>query len=325
MDYKDYYAVLGVKKNASADEIKRAYRRLAKEHHPDLHGEAHKAKAGEKFKEINEAYEVLSDPEKRAKYDQIGPGWESAHHQRPGPEPGPRPRRGAESFSGFSDFFEELFGGAGRRGFGVSDAYATEPETGRDIEAELPLTLEDAFAGGDKRISIAVPEVCPACGGAGRRGRGFCPSCGGVGELQRQRSITAHLPKHVGDGVKLRLRGQGSPGQGSREAGDLFLRVKLLPHPRFKVSGSDVETALTLSPSTAALGGEAGIATLEGPVRIRIPAGTHSGRTFRVPGKGLAKGGGARGDLYAVARIDIPEPLSDKARRLYEQLRETEE
>ncbi|HVA67041.1 MAG TPA: J domain-containing protein [Elusimicrobiota bacterium] len=319
MEYKDYYSILGVKKGASAEDIKRAYRRLAKEHHPDLQGEAHKAKAGEKFKEINEAYEVLSDPEKRAKYDAVGPEWaNAARHEAPRPRSGGR----AEQFSGFSDFFEELFGGAGRRGFGVSDAYATEPETGRDIEAELPLSLEDAFAGGDKKISMAVPALCPACGGSGRAGRSFCRTCGGVGETQRQKSITVHLPKYVGDGVKLRLRGQGSPGAGAREAGDLFLRVKLLAHPRFKVSGSDVETTITLAPSTAALGGEAELSTLESSLRIRIPAGTHAGRTFRVPGKGLSKGGGARGDLYAVARIDIAERLSDQARKLYEQLRE---
>jgi len=321
MNYKDYYAILGVKKDASTEDIKRAYRRLAKEHHPDLQGEAHKAKAGEKFKEINEAYEVLSDSEKRVKYDQIGPGWENARHE----PSGARTRGRAESFSGFSDFFEELFGGAGRRGFGVSDAYATEPETGRDIEAELPLSLEDAFAGGDKKISISVPALCPACGGSGRTGRSFCRTCGGVGETQRQKSITVHLPKYVGDGVKLRLRGQGSPGAGAREAGDLFLRVKLMAHPRFKVSGSDVEMAITLTPSTAALGGEAELSTLEGSLRIRIPAGTHAGRTFRVPGKGLSKGGGARGDLYAVARIDIAERLSERARKLYEQLREAGE
>ncbi len=326
MEYKDYYAILGVKKGASADDIKRAYRRLAKEHHPDLHGEAHKAKAGEKFKEINEAYEVLSDPDKRAKYDQLGPDWEESL-RRQAPKGGER--EGAErfggqarDFSGFSDFFEEIFGGMGRRGFGVSDAYATEPETGRDIEAELPLSLEQAFAGGERRISIAVPSVCPGCRGSGRAGQGFCRVCGGVGEAQKEKSITVKLPRYVGEGAKLRLRGQGSAGARAHEAGDLFLRVRLLPHARYKVSGSDLETVLSVAPSLAALGGEVSLETLEGPLRMRIPAGTHAGRAFRVPGKGLAKGSNARGDLYAVLRIDIPERLDERARRLYEQLRE---
>ncbi len=316
MEYKDYYAVLGVKRDVSAEEIKRAYRRLAREHHPDLHPEAGKAKAAEKFREINEAYQVLSDAEKRAKYDRVGPEWE-------GGAQAPRERAAEpQGFAGFSDFFEELFGESGRRGFGVSDAYAAGPAMGEDIEAELPLSLEDAFAGGEKRLSIDVPRICPACGGSGRAGKGFCRACAGVGESRGQRSVTVRLPKYVAEGTKLRLRGQGSSGAGGREPGDLFLRVRLHPHPAFKVSGSDLETALDVPPSVAALGGEAVVSALDGPIRIRIPAATRAGRPFRIPGKGLSKGGAARGDLYAVLRIDIPERLSARARALYEQLRE---
>lgn len=314
MEYKDYYAVLGVQRGAAAEEIKRAYRLLARKHHPDLHPEQGKAAASARFKEINEAYQVLSDPETREKYDRLGPGWESAREPRPGPA---RPES-----AGFSDFFDELFGGAGARGFGVGDAEAEEGGGGQDVEAELPLSLEDVFHGGEKTLTLAVPALCAACGGLGRRGRGFCPECGGAGETRREKRVTVNLPKYVRDGAKLRLRGQGSAGRAGKPPGDLFLRVRLMPHPAFKVSGSDLETIVTVMPWIAALGGEAVVASLEGPIRIRIPAGTHAGRPFRVSGRGLSKEGGARGDLYAVARIDIPERMNGRMERLYREMQE---
>jgi curved DNA-binding protein len=320
IEFKDYYAILGVKKDSSPDEIKKSYRRLAREHHPDLHPEKQKAQAGEKFKEINEAYEVLSDPEKRSKYDQLGPGWDSQQ----APPPRREPRQGApdaEAFAGFSDFFESLFGARGS-GAEAGQAFRAGPRQGQDIEAELPLSLEDAFQGGEKKISIAAPALCLACGGSGRRGRGFCPDCGGVGEVSRERSITAHLPAHARDGMRLRLRGQGAPAGGGGKPGDLFLRVRLLPHPLFKVSGPDLETTVTVSPWDAALGGEAAVPSLEGPIRIKFPAGTRTGRRLRIAGKGLRKEDGSRGDLYAVTRLDIPERTDDRMAKLYEQMRE---
>ena len=321
--FKDYYAILGVKKDASADAIKQAYRRLAKQHHPDLHSQQDKARAGEKFKEINEAYEVLSDSEKRGKYDRLGPDWQAeqapagAGQQRQ-TRPGPR----AESFSGFSDFFESLFGQASARGFRGDDAVTPGPRQGQDVEAELPLTLEDALQGGDKKLSLLAPVLCPACRGTGRRGSGFCPACGGVGEAKQEKSITVHLPKLIRDGAKLRLRGQGGPAPGGAPAGDLFLRIRFLPHPQFQVSDSDLETTLTVMPWEASLGAEVSVPTLEGPLRIRVPAGTHAGRRLRVAGRGLAKEGGARGDLYARVRIDIPERTNEKMDRLFKEMRE---
>ncbi|MBI5246901.1 MAG: J domain-containing protein [Elusimicrobia bacterium] len=314
MAFNDYYAILGINKAASAEEIKRAYRLLARRHHPDLHPEQGKVAAGEKFKEINEAYQVLSDAEKRKKYDQLGPGWESAQEARPGREP--------RETAGFSDFFEELFGDAGRHGFSVQDVDAADPDEGRDVEAELPLSLEDAFHGGEKKMSLSAPVLCAACGGLGRKGRGFCSQCGGVGESRGQKHVTVNLPKHVRDGVKLRLRGQGSPGRGGKAPGDLYLRVKLLPHPAYKVSGSDLETTVTVMPWVVALGGEATVASLDGPVRIRIPAGTHTGRPLRLAGKGLGKDDGSRGDLYAVVRVDIPEKMTEKMESLYREMKE---
>jgi DnaJ-class molecular chaperone len=167
-----------------------------------------------------------------------------------------------------------------------------------------------------------VPEICPSCGGSGRKGRSFCPTCGGVGETEVEKTITARLPQAVRDGMKLRLRGQGGAARGGGEAGDLYLRIRLLPHPSFKVVGSDLETTVTVMPWIAALGGEASVATLDGPIRIKIPAGTHAGRTFRVAGKGLGKDGGGRGDLHAAVRIDIPEKLDPKLEKLFAEMRE---
>lgn len=319
-DFQDYYAALGVSKTASPDEVKKAYRRLAREHHPDLHPEKDKAKAAEKFKAVNEAYEVLSNPEKRTKYDQFGP---DRDQNGGGPPPPPRrPRReapdfgggDADAFSGFSDFFQNFGGGQER-------ASARGPRRGQDVEAEMSISLEDAVRGGEKKLTLMVPALCPACGGSGRRGNGFCPDCGGVGELSREKTITARLPQAVRDGMKLRLRGQGAAVPGG-EAGDLFLRIRLLPHPSFKVSGGDLETSVGVMPWTAALGGEAQVSSLEGPVRIKIPAGTRAGRTFRVAGKGLGKDGGGRGDLLAAVLIDLPEKLDARMEKLFRELGE---
>jgi curved DNA-binding protein len=316
-DYKDYYAILGVKKDASAEEIKQAYRRLAKLHHPDLHPESGKSAAAEKFKEINEAYEVLSHPEKKSKYDQIGPGWNEPREHGPSPR---RPARAAESpFSGFSDFFENLYGGTG----GPDESEGpSRPRGGQDVEAELPLSLEDAVRGGEKKFTLNVPALCPSCGGAGRKGRGFCPACGGVGEVTRPKTITARLPQAVANGTKLRLRGQGGPAPGGGEPGDLFLRIRLLPHPDFKVAGADLETTVTVMPWVAALGGEVSVPALEGAIRVKLAPGTHAGRTLRVAGKGLGREGGGRGDLLAAVRIDIPDRVDARMEKLYRELKE---
>ena len=321
-EYKDYYATLGVAKNASPDDLKKAYRRLAREHHPDLHPEKNKAHAAEKFKALNEAYEVLSDPAKKAKYDQLGPGWDG---ESPSGRSSPRAESpdfggGAGAFSGFSDFFEGLYGGSGEnRGFGGGAPRGAL--RGQDVEAEIAISLEDAVRGGEKRLTLKIPAICPVCSGSGRKGRSFCPNCGGVGETEVEKSVTARLPQAVRDGIKLRLRGQGGSPRGG-EPGDLYLRIRLLPHPSFKVSGSDLTSTVTVMPWIAALGGEATVATLDGPLRIKIPGGTHAGRAFRVAGKGLGKEGGGRGDLHAAVRIDIPETMSPRIEKLFGEMRE---
>ncbi|MDE2511366.1 MAG: hypothetical protein KGL74_09610 [Elusimicrobia bacterium] len=224
----------------------------------------------------------------------------------------------AGGFSGFSDFFENLYGG---EGYGSGRAAPRGPRKGQDVEAEMPLSLEDAVRGGEKQITLNVPAVCPVCGGTGRSGRGFCANCGGVGEITRPRTITARLPAAVHDGMKLRLRGQGSEAPGG-EPGDLYLRIRLLPHPDFKIADSDLETSVTVMPWIAALGGEASVPTLEGTVRIKIPAGTHSGRVLRVAGKGLGREGGGRGDLRAAVRIDIPDVSGERLEKIYRDLKE---
>lgn len=316
-EFKDYYAALGVKKDASPADVKLAYRRLAKEHHPDLHPEKDKLQAERKFKEINEAYEVLSDAGKRATYDQAG----SAPREEQAPYAGRAAPQREEPEEGFSDFFESLFGNAPGRPPSAGGPRSA-PLRGSDIEAELSISLEDSLIGGPKRISIVVPRLCPACRGSGRRGPGFCPTCAGLGETRQEKPITAQLPKLMRDGGLLRLRGQGSPSFQGGEPGDLLIRIRLLPHPTFKVSDGDLETSVTVMPWDAALGGEISVPTLEGTLRVRVPPQTHGGRRLRIPGKGLGKEGGVRGDLHAVIRIDIPDRADKATERLYQSLRE---
>lgn len=320
---QDYYAVLGVKKTAAPEEIKQAYRRLAKVHHPDLQPESQKAAAAEKFKELNEAYEVLSHPEKRAAYDRYGPDGPPGASAPESPRGRPA-RPGADDeepdFSGFSDFFQNLYGDAAS---GASTRRSRPgPRRGQDVEAELPLSLEDAVRGGEKTLTLDVPALCPACAGSGRRGTGFCPNCGGVGEIARPKTITARLPAAVREGARLRLRGQGAAASGGGEPGDLYLRIRFLPHPLFKVSGADLETPVTVMPWVAALGGEVSLQTLEGSLRIKVPSGTHAGRILRVAGKGLAADGGRRGDLLAAVRIDIPDRPDARLEKLYREMKE---
>ncbi|HEY7215605.1 MAG TPA: DnaJ C-terminal domain-containing protein [Thermoanaerobaculia bacterium] len=315
MDYKDYYATLGVKKDASQEEIQKAYRKLARKYHPDVNKDP---KAEVKFKEIGEAYEVLKDSEKRQKYDQFGSAWKNAR-QTGAPPPGWenvhfdfgdgggfdfRGFGGGGGGEGFSDFFEMLFGGGGpggarRRGpagFGGDSGFG--PQAGGNTEATLPLALEEAVQGGQREITITDPNT-------GQR-----------------RTLSVRIPAGVRSGQKIRLAGQGSPGFGGAAAGDLLLKVEIQPDPRFRVEGSDIHTTVAVSPWAAALGGEAEVETPTGPVRVKIPPGSSSGRKIRLRGRGLTQAGGEKGDLLAEIRIVVPERLSERERELYEQLAE---
>jgi curved DNA-binding protein len=292
--FRDYYEVLGVPRTATAEEIKRAYRQLARKHHPDLQPAAERTKAAERVKEINEAYEVLSNPDKRSKYDALGQNWKNGMDFTPPPgaewrtvDPGEW-----EDLGGFSDFFGSLFGRptgrAGRSGRGGTRI--TIP--GNDVEAELVVSLDELLKGGRRRI-----------------------------QLPGGRSLDVEIPLGTRDGTVLRLAGQGEPGVNGGPPGDLFLHARLIPHPRYRVIGDDLEMDLPLWPWQAVLGTEVRIDTPEGPVTLKVPSGTQSGRRLRLRGRGLPRADGSRGDLYATVRIVIPERPSAAEREAYEALR----
>jgi curved DNA-binding protein len=291
--FRDYYEVLGVPRTATPEEIKRRYRELARKDHPDLHPASERARAAERFKEINEAHEVLSDPDKRAKYDALGAGWKDGADFTPPAGAGWRPAERADwdDLGGFSDFFASIFGGArGRERNGRRGVRVTMP--GSDVEAELPLSLDDVLRGGRRRIT-----------------------------LDGGRSLDVEIPRGVRDGTVLRLARQGQPGLGGGPPGDLYLRMRLRPHPRYRVAGDDLEMDLPLWPWQAVLGGRITIETPDGPVTVTVPPGTQSGRRLRLRGRGLPRGNGSRGDLHAVVRVVVPERPDEAQRAAYEALR----
>jgi curved DNA-binding protein len=334
VQYKDYYQSLGVARGASEAEIKKAFRKLAREFHPDVAKD--KKKAEEKFKEINEAYEVLGDPAKRKKYDELGANWQSGAEFRPPPgweqfggAPGGRGgRKGPEGFefqfggTGFSDFFEQMFGRAGRGGFQTRGDYAEEDlaERGRDIEGDIMVTLEEAMHGSVRSVSIRHNVACDRCGGSGRSMGRLCPVCAGTGQLQKTETCQVKVPAGVTEGQKLRLAGRGESGAGGGGAGDLFLRVRLARHPDFEVDGHNLIYELDLAPWEAVLGASVEVPTLSGKVSIRIPPGTQGGQKLRVRGRGLPERGGGHGDLMVVTQIEVPAKVSDAERKLWEQL-----
>ena len=323
--YKDYYATLGVNRNASADEIKKAYRKLAKQYHPDRNPGDKQAE--ERFKEIQEAYAVLSDPERRAQYDALGSGWEPGADFRP--PPGWNQTRVefrdlddlGDMFGGFgfSDFFQTLFGGmtgstrtgrAGRR---------TAPR-GQDVEAEIELSLEDAHRGARPTISLHSVEPCPQCGGHMLR-TGGCPRCGGRGQVESRRRITVNIPPGARDGAVLRLAGKGNRTTPDGPPGDLYLKIRVKPHPRFHVVGEDdLEVEVPVTPWEAALGAKIRVPTLDGDVEMKLPPGTQSGKRLRLRRQGLQRRDGGRGDLFARIRIVIPPHLTREEEELLRKL-----
>jgi curved DNA-binding protein len=309
MDYKDYYKILGVKKNADEKEIKRAYRRLAREFHPDVNpGDA---KAEERFKEINEAHEVLSDPEKRAKYDRFGASWQQ--YQRAGGDPsgfdwsqwvsGGFPGGTRVEFSGdlsdlfggsaggFSDFFSALFGDMGIRSSDFGQRGRSSMR-GQDLEQPVQITLEEAFHGTRRLLEKD-----------GRR-------------------LEVKIPRGVKNGARIRIAGEGTSGSRGMPAGDLYLKVTLAPHAVFTRKGDDLHREIDLDLYTAILGGEARVGTLDGDVTLKVPPETQSGRTFRLSGKGMPKlrQPDQRGDLYVQVRVRLPQKLSERERQLFREL-----
>lgn len=308
VQYKDYYEILGVSRSATQEEIQRAYRKLARKYHPDVNKEPG---AEEKFKEINEAYEVLKDPEKRKKYDQLGANWRAGQEFRPPPGWDVHFDFGAgsqgfdniffggfrgESESGFSDFFELLFGGPRRRHSGYSGTTTggfTWVRDGADSEATIRISLEDAYKGSVKTITLP-------------------------GE---NKTLEVKIPAGILPGQKIRLAGQGRPGVGGGKSGDLYLTVEIEPHPKYRLEERDIYIDLPVTPWEAALGATVSVDTPRGPVSIRIPQGSQSGQKLRLRGKGMPNPKGKPGDLYAVVQIKVPRTLSPKERELFEELR----
>ena len=313
VQYKDYYESLGVPRTASADEIKKSFRKLARQHHPDVARD--KKKSEEKFKEINEAYEVLSDADKRKKYDELGANWKSGAEFRPPPGnggfSGGQGFRGERTISpeefetqfggtGFSDFFEQLFGSRMRGGAGGSGqrgGFSTEDpaERGNDIEGDIMVTLEEAARGSVREVSVRHH----------------------VGRSLKTETHQVKIPAGVTEGQRLRIPGRGEHGSGGGVAGDLYLRVRLAKHPDFDVDEHNLTYEAELAPWEAALGAEISVPTLAGPVKIKIAPGTQSGQKLRVRGRGL----GASGDLIVVTKIVVPTKISDAEKKLWEQLK----
>jgi curved DNA-binding protein len=315
MEYRDYYETLNVARNASADDIKKSYRRLARKFHPDVSKEKD---AEAKFKQVQEAYEVLKDPEKRAAYDQLGSNWKAGQEFRPPPdfrggfEFRGRPGGNAGGYDSFSDFFSSLFGAgaAGGNPFeqppfghgGGGGRRRAPPAKGRDHHARIDIELEEAFRGGARTFELKRPQV------------------DSEGLLQmRRHTVKVTVPAGITNGQQLRLAGQGEESPGGGEAGDLFLEVHIRPHRQFDVEGRDVTTTLPLAPWEAALGATVPVPTLGGDVEMRIPAGSQSGQKLRLRGRGLP--GNPPGDQFVQLRVVLPAADSARARELYEQMK----
>ncbi len=300
MEFKDYYKILGVSRDAGQDEIKRAYRKLARKYHPDVSKEKN---AEEKFKEVNEAYEVLKDPEKRRAYDQFGsqwqqggqgfqppPGWEEQFGFKGGAQAG-------GGFGDFSEFFEALFGGGrphGRRGgFRMR---------GEDLHASVHIDLEDAYRGTTQTLTLNVPEADPASGRL----------------VDKHKRLQVKIPKGIQEGQKIRLAGQGAPGMGGGPAGDLYLEIHFKPHRWFRVEGRDLYLDLPITPWEAALGAKVPVPTLEGRVELKIPPGAQTDKKLRLKGKGLP--GRPAGDQYVILKIHTPPADTAEKKRLYEEM-----
>ncbi len=300
MEFRDYYETLGVGRDAGADEIKRSYRRLARKFHPDVSGEPD---AADRFKEVQEAYEVLRDPDKRAAYDRFGADWQAGQEFRPPPDwkPDVRFAGGGYTDAGeFSDFFEALFGAAGHRRSG--GGYTHLRMKGEDIHARVAITLEDSFRGATRSLSLQVPRLDDD-------GR----------STTRTSSLRFAVPKGVVAGQQIRLRGQGGPGFGGAPDGDLYLEVVFAPHPLFRALDRDVHLDLPVAPWEAALGATVTAPTLGGKVELKIPAGARTGSRLRLKGRGLP--GTPAGDQYVEIEIQTPSADTDEARALYERMR----
>jgi curved DNA-binding protein len=297
VQFRDYYETLGVSKTATDDEIRKAFRKLARKYHPDVNKD--KAAAEEKFKQLNEAYEVLGDPGKRKKYDELGANWNQPGGFQPPPGWGSQqPGGGFQRYSGGDGGVEFEFGGTGQGGFGRG-SFGQRPsgaERGSDVEADIMVTLEEALHGSKRTVSL-------------RRSNS-----------NKVETYQVKIPRGVHEGQRIRLAGQGEAGAGGGKSGDLFLRVRLARHPDFTVEGSDLIHEVTIEPWQAVLGGELQVPTLEGSARLKLPAGTQPGQRFRLREHGLPTAAGTRGNLYVIPQIQVPKKLTEREREIWQEL-----
>jgi DnaJ-class molecular chaperone len=316
---RDFYEALGVARSAEEKDIRSAYRKLARKFHPDVNPNDKAAEA--RFKEVNNAYEVLSDPAKRKKYDKYGERWEMADqyeeaNRRGGGGPF-RAAQGAEAFGDFGSIFDNFF----RRERGGPRA-ASGNRRGQDIETPVEVSLEEAYHGTTRTVNLQSPEPCRTCGGAGEVAGAICHSCEGMGTVTRPRRLEVRIPAGVKTGSRVRVAGEGRPGAGTGSAGDLYLVVSVLPHNRFERKGDDLVTEVDVPLLDAVLGGEVTVPTIEGRVALRIPELTQNGRQIRLAGKGMpVLGAEKRGDLFVRARIQLPEKLTPEEREHFEAMR----
>ncbi len=316
--FKDYYETLGVSRTAAQEEIPKAYRKLARKHHPDVNKDP---ASEDRFKAINEAYEVLKDPDKRRKYDQLGQNWEAGQDFRPPPgwefsqgfQPGGAGGRTEFRWSGgggdFSEFFETLFGGQGRGEGGRAAAggrrRAARAKAGADQEAVIRIVLEDAFHGGPRTVALQSQTTTP-------EGR----------VSVEEKTYEVKIPAGIRSGQKIRLSGEGEAGTAGGRRGDLYLKVEVEPHPYYRIEGLDLYADLLLSPWEAVLGAAVDVPTLSGTVTLKVPPGTQSGQKLRLRGRGMPNPKGAAGDFYVIAAIMVPKTVSKEEKELFERLRE---
>ena len=321
---KNYYDLLGLSKTATAKEIKQAYRKLARKHHPDVNPGDKTAEG--KFKEINEAHEVLSDPEKRKKYDQYGDRWQNAdqfsqagRQRPPGDFAGGRGRTtfhfddlGDLGDGGFGNIFDSVLGGFGGR-------RTRRPQRGRDFEYPVTVSLDEAYRGATRILETQVEEPCSACKGEG------CPSCGGVGRIIRPKRLEVKIPAGVKDGSRVRIAGKGGPGFAGGTAGDIFLLVSVKTDKHYRRSGDNLHIDVPVDLLDAVLGSEIHVPTIGGKkLALKIPPETQNGKVFRLAGQGMPKlGGNTKGDLLATVNVVLPTKLSDRERELFRELKET--
>ncbi|MSR48376.1 MAG: J domain-containing protein [Planctomycetes bacterium] len=320
MEFQDYYEILGVARDAAPDAIKKAFRRLAMKWHPDRHRE-NKAAAETAFKRVSEAYEVLSDPATREKYDRLGRDWKQGQSFKPPPESG---SMNADEFartfggSGFSDFFGSLFGDELRSRARGRARHPRFRHRGADVRAELPLTLGDAIRGGTRSFSLSGRATCVDCGGTGRASEHVCARCGGVGAVHRERAVELKIPDRVRHGATLRLAGLGEPGEDGAEPGDLYLTVRLESDATYRLAGADIEAVVPIALREWLDGASVDVATLDGVAAVKIPKHFRFATRLRLRGMGLPRADGSRGEFFVVPVLSLPkEP--DPA--LLEQLR----